>query len=142
MSKSCSNDSFASVSRKGNSKQLHLTKKSGSTIKGNSLSPKSIINSHSESESDEDSGFDDAFDCKSEVKFNKSISNKSKPKDISGLTESLSCVHVSLPKNKNSPKTIATKNLHLKRRSLSGLILMQRKRLLLNSVIHSQATIK
>ncbi len=91
---------------------MHLTNKSGSTIEGNFRSPKSIINSDnsdSKSESDEDSGFDDAFDCKSEVNCNKSKLNTSKPKDISGLTESLSCVHVSIPKNNNSPKIIETK---------------------------------
>ncbi len=79
-------------------------------MKGNFCSPKSIIDSESELESDEDSGFDDAFDCKSEVKCNKSISNRSKPKNISGFTESLSSVHVSLPKNKNSPKLLQQKN--------------------------------
>ncbi len=76
------------------------------------MQSKNIINSDdsdSKSESDEDSGFDDAFDCKSEVNCNKSKSNTSKPKDISGLTESLSRVHVSIPKNKTSPKTIETK---------------------------------
>ena len=108
-SKSCPKESFASLNRKRNSEKLHLTNKSGSTIEGNFRSPKTIINSDdsdSESESDEDSGFDDAFDCKSEVNCNKSKSNTSKLKDISGLTESLSRVHVSIPKNKTSPKTI------------------------------------
>ena len=144
-SKSCSKESFASLNSKSISKKLHLTNKSGSSIEGNFRSPKSIINSDdsdSESESDEDSGFDDAFDCKSEVNCNKSKSNTSKPKDISGLTESLSHVHVSIPKNKNSPKTIETKKLLLKRKSLTGLILKQRRRLLRNSVIHCQASIK
>ncbi len=122
-----------------------LTNRSWSTIEGNFCSPKNIINSDdsdSESESDEDSGFDNAFDCKSEVNCNKSKSNTSKLKDIPGLTESLSHVHVSIPKNKTSPKTIETKKLHLKRKSLTGLILKQRRRLLRNSVIHRQASIK
>ncbi len=70
-SKSCLNDSFASLSHKGNNKQLHLSKKSRSLIKGNFCSPKSIIDSDSKSESDGDSGFVDSFDYKSEVKCNK-----------------------------------------------------------------------
>ncbi len=124
--------------------KLHRTNKSRSTIKGNYCSPKNIINSDgsdSESESDEDSGFDDAVDCKSKVKCNKSKSNSSKPENISGLTESLSCDQDSLPKKKNSPKTITTKKLYLKRKGLTGLILKQRRRLLQNSMINCQAFI-
>ncbi len=70
-SKSCSTYSFATLSHKSNIEKLHLTNESRSTIKGKFCSPENIINSDNsdyESESDEDSGFGDDFECEYEVK--------------------------------------------------------------------------
>ncbi len=69
-----------------------------------------IIGSDSESKSDHYFSFVDAFDYMVEDNCKMSNSSGTIPNDISRVTEALSYVDISLPKNNTNQKSVANRN--------------------------------
>ncbi len=77
---------------------MSLNEKGGSNILGTFCNPKSIMDSDCESKLDDNYTFVDSVYYKAEDNCKKSKLSESISHDISRVTETLSCVHVSLPK--------------------------------------------